>query len=303
MNQLAAWYRHPEQELLRREIAWLARWMTRPPGVVWVLACVFCHAAIVVASFWAGELGFFAMYLGMLSAPLALVNFGITLYFIQLRTLAPFQPGLLPQIWMSSLNQRNFWPALLAAPILFATLMTLIQSLMGIPVSIATYRVMASGTAFPSPPPGTGAAAVAANPMEMFGSVYFIVLTALGFVSALVMRPALVAFVAWQCFPRRRSVGEIFLWYILGWIICHVPVFAIQMVGMLYGFLTMISASVSVSGGTSAPTFIMTWMKFSQIAGVCAMIIAPLILLPLSIRQLRRPGQMERLRIEAERAR
>lgn len=303
MNQLAAWYRDPEQELLRREIAWLARWLKRPPGLVWILACVFCHAAIIAATFYAEDLGFFAMYLWTLATPLWLVNFGITLYFIQLRTLGPFRRQILPHIWMSSLNQRNFWPALLAAPILFATLMTLIQTLMGIPVSIATYHAMASEVGFSFPSAGAGPATVAANSAEMLGPVYFFVVTSLGVVSAFVMRPALVAFVAWQCFPRRRSVGEIFLWYVLGWLICCVPVLVIQMVGAFYGILAMISASAasaSVSGGTPEPIFSMTWMKFSQIAGACAMIIAPLSLLPLSLWRLRLPAQMERLRTEAE---
>lgn len=297
MDRLAAWYRHIDQELLRREVRWTLRWMTRGWGGLWMAALTICQLGIAYASFGIEGMGLFGIWLAWLSTPLFLANFGIIIYLIHKRSLRLFDAGSLRHLYMSSLGPRDLWPALLAAPLLFAAATTVIQMTLSIPVTLNMFAAMRSGAlGLPGPTrAGAGSATVTLpNAMEMYSTGYMLAMSALGILSMLVIRPALMAFTAWRCFPRRESSTKVFLWYAFGWLLCHAPPVAAQIAGTL--LMTAYSAS---AGGF--PGFFTVFIKYSQIVGTGVTLLLALAMLWISLWQLRKPWQWDRLRIETER--
>ena len=86
LTNLAAWYRHADQELLRGEVLWMLRWLRRPSGVFWMLA----YAGLLLAKGYVTDRGHPDL---QLSIPLNLfagfLLFGLWIHIFRRRTLGP----------------------------------------------------------------------------------------------------------------------------------------------------------------------------------------------------------------------
>ncbi len=124
---LADWYHRPEQELLRRELAWFVRWIRRPMPFLVFLALFLAiflfrlnnHYALKVAAsgkYPPSSLSWWIAYILGLGEALAV--FMLLGFLLRRRTLAIFAKGRLVDLVLSDLGPKELWPALLVSPII-----------------------------------------------------------------------------------------------------------------------------------------------------------------------------------------
>ena len=115
LTNLAAWYRHADQKLLRGEVLWTLRWLRRPFGVFWLIA----YAGLLFAKGYVSDRG----DPGPLSASNQLglfawlLLFGLWSHIFRRRTLGPLQKDRLAALLATSAPGTGLWPGLLGAPI------------------------------------------------------------------------------------------------------------------------------------------------------------------------------------------
>ncbi|MCH8218586.1 MAG: hypothetical protein IH892_17645 [Planctomycetes bacterium] len=115
LTNLAAWYRHADQELLRGEVLWTLRWLRRPFGVFGLIA----YAGLLFAKGYVSDRGMPGPFSasGQLGLYAWLLLFGLWSHIFRRRTLGPLQKDRLPAFLATSASGTGLWPGLLGAPI------------------------------------------------------------------------------------------------------------------------------------------------------------------------------------------
>ncbi len=146
MKRLRRWYRSPEKEFLRREVAWTRRWMLRGWPLVGLLvitiwAPMYLRWAMKSASTMVNmPPSSAAIHIGISVAAyvvpeLAIVWFG---WFVLMkrRALSPVAPGRREELLVTPLDFSRYVPALLTAPLLWLTIVNACRTIAQLLVDI-----------------------------------------------------------------------------------------------------------------------------------------------------------------------
>lgn len=263
MDRFRAWYRAPEREILRREVAWFGRWLRRPWIAVWlaVYVALMCGWILITRAVARDPSGawFAGSIFGLFATTATLVNLALWIRLIHARTLVPFSPGRRRDLLLTPLGAADLWPGLLTAPALFAALIAATGGVVGV-VGV-TLNAIAGTRNF------TVIVRAGATGAGTLGSwVYsFPIQLAISVGSAgvgLLLKIAAGAFAAWQSLPNQSTETRIFLRVALAYVACYAP-------ATVFSWVLMFGTVATV--GASPPPML------AEIAGVIGILSVPIV--------------------------
>ena len=233
IERLKRFYRDPEQELLRREVAWFRGWALRGPGKWWLVG----YGVVTLVPFIA--------ILGWV------IQIVLWIQLLRRRTFAPLEGGRLSDTLMTGLGNRNLWPALMAAPLLLKAVTVIWSGVVGLA--------------------WTGIGTLLGSTLGMFGlmtvrggwALEFPVLVPIAVtlqtVTGMLAALGMTAFVTRNCL-RRSTVLSIVLYSALFMIILWVVAMGVSIAGYIGGAMAGWLAAGIVMLGGPVLTGLASWM-------------------------------------------
>lgn len=133
------WYRHRDQEFLRREVDWTLRWFLRPRGLIWfvlgllivVLPSLFLSTdpTLVLQSPRSGIVLLVSFFY-------LLQVYSLWLSHVQKRAIAPLQKERFRDLFLTNVRPADLWPGLLAAPVISYCVLKIIPTVIAYIISI-----------------------------------------------------------------------------------------------------------------------------------------------------------------------
>jgi hypothetical protein len=160
-QSLARWYGGTDQEFLRREVEHTRRWLLRGSGATWLAgyAALLVMQSLLVVNVQPGTTGYGSLGGALLTSLRYGWIFSVPAWFavtgwavaLHTRTFAPLAGERGGELFLTHLEGRQLWPALLIAPMALRVAMAVVASMAG--VATFTYWLFTVGPPLREPAP------------------------------------------------------------------------------------------------------------------------------------------------------